>query len=166
MVHRLQCPFAPIDGEHGDAVGPAVRVVQKLARGVNLNLRGGGFTLKVRGQCRDGLQSAQLALRGIPREGVHRRRHFIGDVRELAVGMKGEVTRTGAGLHLPERRIVWGQRALRGVEFEDEKLVQAQVGTDGKAVVRRWIQRMRVGPFLAARVGTLPLVLNEGRGFA
>src|SRR5438034_11005506 len=79
-----------------------------------------------------------------------------------AIGVEGEVTRTGAGSDRRRRRVVGRESALLRVEAIDEDLVQAEVGGEGETVRRVEVDRVTVRSLLPGRVGALALVLHEG----
>ena len=86
-----------------------------------------------------------------------RRFHFVDDVGKAAVGMESEMPRAGTGRQRNPSRIVGRELARGRIEAEDENLVQPQICGEGKAVGRIDIDRVRVGTFLAPRIGPLPL---------
>ena len=76
------------------------------------------------------------------------------------------MARPGAGMELDKGRIVGRERSSRRVETVNEQLIQAQVCRQGKAVVGRGADRVRVRRLLTFGIHALPVVLDESRGLA
>ena len=77
--------------------------------------------------------------------------------------MKGQMARARARAELGERRIVGGEHALCAIETIDHYPVQAEVRYKQEAAIRREIDRVGVGTFLAARILAGSAVLHERR---
>src|SRR5258707_14260341 len=68
---------------------------------------------------------------------------------------------TTALFRFDEGRRIGGERTAGGVESIDKQFVYAKIGNDGKPVVRRNVDRMRMGLRLEGRVFSMTDVLHE-----
>src|SRR5207253_7352464 len=91
---------------------------------------------------------------------------FVYHVRELAVGMKGQVARPGAVLKLGELWIVGGERSFRSVEAVDKEFVQSEIIHQREAVVGGQVDGVGVRSVLALQICAVTSVLHKGRRFA
>src|SRR5277367_4714577 len=79
--------------------------------------------------------------------------------------MKRQMTRSGSGIELGVRRVVWSQRTVRRVKSVDEQLVQAQVHRDRETIVGGGFDPMGVRTSLSIFVNAGASVLNKSRRF-
>src|ERR1700689_2674383 len=86
---------------------------------------------------------------------------FVYYIDELAIWMKGEVTRAGSGIELGIGRIVQGEGSGFCVEAIDQQLIKAQINCDCETIVGGSFDPVRVRTFLALAVDARPDVLNE-----
>src|SRR5262249_27453902 len=97
VAGRSQLATLWIHPEHGDAVVPAIRAVQKLARWVRHHFRRVAGAGEVLGKRRECLNFGQRSLVGVVAEGSDGVVQFVDDIREFAAGMKREMPRPRAG---------------------------------------------------------------------
>ncbi len=102
--------------------------------------------------------SLQSALPVI-RIGRDRRVQLVDRIRELAVRVKREVSRTCARIGLHRQSIVALQFSLRRVETVYKSSIGPEIGGDRELSVRRNVHGMRVRSFLPAFVWTRSFVL-------
>src|SRR5262249_59886843 len=95
-----------VNGEDGDAVVPAVRAVEKLARRVDHHLRRVAGPLEVLRQRRDRLDLLEGALVRVIVERGDRVGHLVDDVGVAPLRVEGEMARSGAGGDGAARRVV------------------------------------------------------------
>ena len=92
----VSLPGRRVDGEDRDAVVPAVRAVEELARGVDLDLgRVNSCRVKSAGRVEIVWISVEDAVVGVVGERGHRVGDLVDDVGEPPVGVEGEVPRAG-----------------------------------------------------------------------
>src|SRR5208282_1183406 len=120
VLDQRQSAFFWIDGEHCNAVVPAVRGVDELAGRMDLDLGVVVMLGKILGESRDRLQRTQDASSAVITKGRNCGPHFVDYVGKLAVGMKSEVSGTGSGIGLGERWVVRGKRTPGAVKFIHE----------------------------------------------
>ena len=143
VAKRGQLTVLLVDPEHGDAVVAAVRAIEKLSAWVNKNLSG-AVSLNRVGNGRDGLQCLELAALGPVANGGHRLLNFVNDVGELPVRVKAEVARARAGFQFGAVKLGLGDGTGFFVEAEHKHLVDAEVGCEGKLVIRADMDRVGV----------------------
>jgi hypothetical protein len=144
----------------------AVRAVEELAGGVDLDLGGVALPAEAGGQRRDRLDRGKSPAVRVVGEGGHGVGHLVDDVGEPAFGMEGEMPRSGGGRDLGERRLVRGEPPARRVERVDQHLVEPEVGHECEAVRRVEVDRVRVRAFLSPGVGAPATMLDRRRGRA
>src|SRR6516164_3341418 len=71
--------------------------------------------------------------------------------------------RTGAGLEIGCRRLIWRQGAAPGIKVVHQDFVDTQIGDQGKAVVGRGFDPMGVRTLLSFVVRTRSTILSERR---
>src|ERR1035441_9254677 len=91
----------------------------------------------------------QRARARIVRESCDGGLQFIYYESELAVGMKGEVARSGSSVELGVGRDVRREGAGFGVEAVDEQLIQAEIDSNGKTIIGSGLDPVSVRTLLA-----------------
>src|ERR1700737_2961694 len=97
-----------VDGEEGDAIVSAIGCEQELAAGMHLDFGGVVAPGESFWKCRNRRQLMRLAAARLVRKCGDAGLQFVDDVSELAVRMKGQVARPGAGVELGLGRTVRG----------------------------------------------------------
>src|SRR5271154_5283442 len=120
-----QRSFGSVDRVDGDTILTAIRCIQKLAGGMDLDFCVVVAAFEILGQGDDRLQDLQSAVCRVVRKYGDSVTHFTDHIGKLAVRAKGKVPRARARIEPGERRIVGYERAFAAVELVDEQLVEA-----------------------------------------
>ena len=99
----------------------------------------------------DCLQRAELAALGPEAEGGDGLLDFVDHVGVLAVGMKSEVARPGAGIDAGSAKLGFPNLPGFFVELEHKHLVDAEVGCEGEFIVWSDVNGVRVGCLLTRK---------------
>ena len=128
----------------------AVRAVKKFAAWVDEHF-GGAVALDRVGHGGNGLQRLEPTALGPVAEGGDGLFHFVDHVGEFAAWVKSKMARAGAGFELGSVKLGLGDHAGFFVEAEHKHFIDAEVGREGKFVIRADVHRVGVRRFLARR---------------
>ena len=110
---------------------------------------GSAVALDRLGHGADRLQRAEFAALGPVAKGGDGLFDLVNHVGVLAVGMKSEMTRPGAGIDAGSAELGFPDLPGFFVELEHEYLVDAEVGREGELIVRADVNGMGVRCLLA-----------------
>jgi len=150
------------DAVADEAVVAAIRAVEVLAIGRDLQVGGVALAGEIFGQRGDGLFLFQRAIGGAPVEDGDGVGEFVDEIDELAIRMEGQVTRAAARRELGE-----GLRGVRrefragGVERVDHDLVDAEVAGEGVFAIGADDEAVGVRSFLSLRINAAAAVLEK-----
>src|SRR2546422_10043969 len=125
---RRQRALRPIDPEAGQRARRALRGVEELAVGRDVQVGGRRLALEVGRQRADGLLRREISRGGVVVEDVEQAVVLADDVGELAARSIDEVAQTGLRLHFSSRRCGWCLLAGRRAESEMVDAIESLPG--------------------------------------